>query len=260
MKRKLTLLLALLTLSAAPPAFAYDFEADGIYYNISSSSEVAVTSKDDSYNCYNGEVVVPETVTNNGTTYTVTSVEKGIFANSTDLSLTLPGTVKLVRNQFESVTGLISFTSDVTAIPGYCFKNCSNLVSVDLPKATALGDYYGRCFYYCTNLKSVNVPNVTKISEHCFINCDSLKSIELPKVTELEEGCFWRCKGLESVKAPKATTIGNFCFRYCDKLASVEIPNVETLGKQCFESCKSLTSIEIPKVTVLEDVNLLPGA
>ena len=58
-------------------ASAHDFEVDGIFYNVS-GDEAVVTYKGSSYseysNEYSGSVVIPEIVTYNGISYSVTSI------------------------------------------------------------------------------------------------------------------------------------------------------------------------------------------
>ncbi len=71
------------------PASAYDFEVDGIYYNITSMSnlEVGVTYKEltsvygNNYRntSYFGSVSIPQTVNYNNKTFTVTSIEYSAF-------------------------------------------------------------------------------------------------------------------------------------------------------------------------------------
>ena len=71
------LLPALTMLLCSVVANAHYFEVDGIFYNIN-GNEVSVTYKGDNYssykNEYSGDVVIPETVTYNGKTYSVTSI------------------------------------------------------------------------------------------------------------------------------------------------------------------------------------------
>ena len=81
MKHKyFSLLLALLMSMAATRVSAHDFEVDGIYYNITSAEEatVAVTYRGDSMEGYSNEyadsVFIPETVTYDGKTYSVTEI------------------------------------------------------------------------------------------------------------------------------------------------------------------------------------------
>lgn len=61
--------------SSSLSAAAYDFESAGIYYNITGNNTVEVTYSDRDNNTYSGSISVPETVTNNGTEYSVTKSE-----------------------------------------------------------------------------------------------------------------------------------------------------------------------------------------
>ena len=95
--KKLMLIAVLLT---GVNAFVHDFEVGGIYYNIISSSDltVRVTYRGDSYNSYNnehsGQVTIPETVTYNSKTYSVTSIGYYAFYNCSGLtSVTIPNSV-----------------------------------------------------------------------------------------------------------------------------------------------------------------------
>lgn len=82
MKHKtLTFLSALLMSMVTSVASAYDFEVDGIYYNITSSKNrtVAVTYRGGSFSAdsdkYSGNINIPETVSYRGKTYSVTSID-----------------------------------------------------------------------------------------------------------------------------------------------------------------------------------------
>ncbi len=58
-------------------AHAYDFNVDGIYYDITSDSTVSVTylySGSQNENTYSGDIVIPATVSYNSQTYSVTSI------------------------------------------------------------------------------------------------------------------------------------------------------------------------------------------
>ena len=75
-KLMLPVLLCIASLSAS----AHEFEVDGIYYNITSNTDmnVAITFRGSSYynysNEYSGEVTIPETVVYNEKTYRVREV------------------------------------------------------------------------------------------------------------------------------------------------------------------------------------------
>ena len=75
-------------------AMAYDFEVDGIYYNITSTTTVEVTYKDTNYASYSGNMTIPCAVTCNDKTYTVTAIGDYAFYNSEGTyKLTIPETV-----------------------------------------------------------------------------------------------------------------------------------------------------------------------
>jgi len=103
------LILSLLALLASINAFAYDAQIDGIYYNFTSDAEASVTYKSSvgsgSYNSYSGRIIIPESITYQGITYSVTSIGREAFKNCSNLTyVTIP----------ESVTSI-----------GYCaFSDC----------------------------------------------------------------------------------------------------------------------------------------
>lgn len=134
--KKLRILLAIIAeLLCSVMVEAHDFEEGGIYYNIKDrmSLTVEVTTQgsgmDIVYGKYSGNVIVPQTVTHNDTTYIVTGI--GFRA----------------------------------------FYECSNLVSVELPKSLT---YIGTgAFAYCSRLTDIIIPdNVTDISSSAFWNCN----------------------------------------------------------------------------------------
>ena len=56
MKQLIRFSLLLLAFLLPATAAAYDFEVDGIYYNINNSNEATVTYKDYNSNCYSGDI------------------------------------------------------------------------------------------------------------------------------------------------------------------------------------------------------------
>ena len=140
MKQKLLQCLMLIAaLLTSTHAYAHDFEAqnsDGvtIYYNIISSTDKTceVTYQGRSYdsysNEYTGSIVLPETVTYNGTTYSVTSIGSNAFRSCSSLtSVTIP--------------------NSVTSIDYGAFRSCNSLTSVTIPnRVTSIGYY---AFEYC---------------------------------------------------------------------------------------------------------------
>ena len=150
-KYLLLLLVALLPLLAS--AYAYDAEIDGIYYSFS-GDEATVTYRNTSFNSYSGVVVIPSSVTYNGTTYSVTSIGNSTFAGCTSLtSVTIP--------------------NSVTSIGNSTFAGCTSLTSVTIPNSViSIGT---QAFYNCRGLTSVTIPNsVTSIGNNAFYGCNNV--------------------------------------------------------------------------------------
>jgi len=190
----------LLALLLPATAIAHDFEAGGIYYNITGGNEVAVTYQGASYYsaAYSGDVVIPETVYYNGTTYSVTAIGEFAFRNCSGLtSASIPNSVTSIgRYAFNSCTNLsnIQMSNSVTDIGYSAFDNTSwynnqqdGLVYIGLvlyqykgtmPAGTSITikdgtlGIAGEAFYNCSGMTSVNIPNtVVTISKWAFTVC-----------------------------------------------------------------------------------------
>ena len=87
------LLSTLLLLAVTTLSWAYDFEKDGIYYDMNSDgTSVSVTYKDDGD--YSSDVVIPSSVTYGGTTYSVMNIGDAAFYGCSGLtSITIPESV-----------------------------------------------------------------------------------------------------------------------------------------------------------------------
>ena len=171
--KKYFLLLTLLCLSLS--ARAHDAEVDGIFYNLDAANKTAtVTFKGNncaSYdNEYSGDVVIPETVTYKGITYSVTSLGWSCFEDCSSLtSITIP--------------------NSVTSLGESCFYGCSSLTSITIGNSvTSLGD---ECFSWCSSLTSITIPNsVTSVGDGCFNGCSSLTSIYMLPSTPPSTGFY----------------------------------------------------------------------
>ena len=234
--KKLAFLLALSLCSLA--AWAYDFSAAAptgqtLYYTITSNTSpytVSVTYPGSSswtgYTQPTGSLTIPSSVTNGGTTYSVTAIGSSAFRNCSDLtSVTIPNSVTSIGSSaFYSCSGLTSVTipNSVTSIGNSAFYYCSGLTSVTIPNSvTAIGD---GTFFYCSGLTSVTIPNsVTAIGNAAFSSCSGLTSVSIPNsVTAIGTGAFYSCSGLTSVTIPNSvTTIGSSAFYGCRNLKTV---------------------------------------
>lgn len=132
-------------------AFAYDFSYDGIYYNITSESkltvEVTYPSRENDYSggyvymChYSGNISIPENVTYNNKTYTITRIGSYAFATTNSSSLEMYQ---------------------------------KRLKSISLPNSIeSIGEL---AFWFCSSLTTVSIPNsVTSIEPNAFIGCNNV--------------------------------------------------------------------------------------
>ena len=249
------LLLALFANMSA--IYASDTQVDGIWYDFDSSTKTAsVTYRGYDYDRYDGEysgaVVIPETVTYNGTTYSVTNIGDYAFRICSSLtSVTIPNSVTSIGyGAFAYCSSLTSVTigESVTSIGDDAFAYCTSLTSVTIPESvTSIGD---QAFAYCSSLTSVTIPNSVKsIGGSAFYGCSSLTSVTIPNsVTSIGYAAFSGCSSLTSVTIPNSvTSIGGWAFDGCSSLTSVTIPNsVTSIGDYAFNNCTSLTSVTIP--------------
>ena len=177
MRKMKSLVLAVIGLLCSTSVSAHDFEVDGIYYHITSPTDMTVAvgcrgKNADSYpDEYSGAVNIPESVTYNGSTYSVTSIGGSAFAKCYSLtSVVIPNTI--------------------TSIGGSAFEYCYSLTSVVIGnRVISIGS---SAFYCCSGLTSVVIPHsVTTIGSWAFRDCSSLTSLEI--------GC-------------SVTSIGDFAF------------------------------------------------
>ena len=268
-----TLLLLALILSAT--ATAHDFEVDGIYYNIN-GNEATVTFRgrycNSFYNEYSGSVVIPATVTYNGTTYPVTSIDTLAFYSCSELtSIDLPNSItEIGLEAFYNCPGLTGIVIE-SGNPRYDSRNNCNAIietanntlivgckNTTIPNlVTAIGNF---AFAGCSSLTNIDIPNsVTAIGHYAFEGCDGLTSIDIPNsVTEIGVGVFDWCTGLASIVVesgnPRYDSRNN-----CNAIIetafnelivgckNTTIPNsVTEIGDFAFYACHGLTSIDIP--------------
>ncbi|MBP3775739.1 MAG: leucine-rich repeat protein [Prevotella sp.] len=259
----ISMILIMLMSMVGIEAFAHDFEApnaDGvtIYYVKTSDTEVAVSFKGDYFytyfNRYKGDVVIPESVTYDGITYTVTSIVTDAFSDCDDLtSVTIPNSVTSIGSPaFYHCDGLTSVTFHCKEI-GDCFCSNSSIKEVIIgDEVTSIGE---RAFFGLKGLTSIEIPNsVTSIGSSAFSGCSGLTSIEIPNsVTIIGEYAFYSCSGLTSVTIPNSvTSIGNFAFSNCSGLTSVNVP-VTDFSAFCNNQVVGLIPSKIGKPVYLID-------
>ncbi|MBO5357061.1 MAG: leucine-rich repeat domain-containing protein [Clostridia bacterium] len=163
-----------------------------------------------------------------------TAINDNTFENAGFESITIPATIKIVKNS--------------------SFKDCASLKSVKFEGAL---DSLGiSAFSGCTALTSVDLGQITVIGESMFKGCSSLTSIDIPStVTEIKSSAFHSCSALSSVTMQEGITkMGNYAF-YKIGGASLHIPaTVQSLGYQLAEESGivSLTFAQGSRLTFID--------
>ena len=209
-----------------------------------------------------GDIAIPESVTYNGKSYSVTSIGNYAFSGCSGLtSITIPDGVTSIGNYtFSGCSGLTSviIPDGVTSIGNYTFSGCSGLTSITIPDSvTSIGSY---AFSGCSGLTSITIPDsVTSISSYAFNGCSGLTSITVEEGNEIYHSagnCLIETKsktltlGCKNSVIPadgSLTSIGTSAFGGCSGLTSITIPDsVTSIGDYAFDGCSGLTSITIP--------------
>lgn len=259
--------------------WAYDYEQDGIYYDLvdySDGSGVATVENNGDFNTYSGHVTIPASIFYNGKTYEVTGIGYQAFKNCTELTgVTIPEGVTMMLNE--------------------SFAGCTALTDITLP--STMYSIYNNAFIGCTALSSITC--MREVAKSCnennfdastyenatlYVPSGSLSSYQgtLPwsRFSNIQEtnkfmvdGICYRLLGngqvfvtfrddnynsyRGNVNIPSSVTyngatytvtgIDDYAFRRCDSLFSVTIPSsVTSINYAAFYQCTALRSLDIP--------------
>lgn len=243
--------------------FAHDIEvanSDGvtIYYTFNNDkTELAVSYYGRSFSTnsdeYSGNVIIPESVIYEGSTYPVTSIGPSAFRGCVGLTgVTIPNSVTSIgNNAFQDCSGLsnVIIPNSVSTTGSNAFYNCSALTNIIIPSSiTSIGSHP---FYGCSSLTDVTF--YCKEIKDWFRNSNTIKNVIIGDGVEtIGSYAFYGCSGLTNVTISNSvTTINASAFQDCSSLASIVIPNsVTNIGRSAFQSCSGLTSITIPNSVI----------
>ena len=276
-------LITALLLLCCTVAGAADFEVDGICYNILSEEDMNVEVTIG--NGYTGAVIIPDNVTYNGVSYSVTDIGEYAFNGCSNLtSVDIPNSVVSIGSaSFQSCTGLksIEIPNSVEYIGESSFYGCSGLTEIKIPNSVK--EIQGAAFCLCTGLKRIisyipadklftpgdyafqNVNNETCIlyvpagAKSTYAATDGWK--EFTNIVEFNGKCgddaYWALNEETGVLTifgegemyNYADNDANRAPWYSNKesITSVTIEEgVTSIGNSAFADCTGLTSIEIP--------------
>ena len=179
-KSKCLIILAVLAMLFPLSINAFEVEINGLRYDLGSTygPQGAEVIRENEDVVYQGDIVVPASVTYDGQTYTVENIIEDAFSNN------------------EKITS-IDVQADIKEI-GRILNNCTNLKRVVFADGP---ERFYATFEGCTSLTDVTLPATTKyLDNDTFNNCSSLASLTIPG--SVEEFYCWLngCERLETIK------------------------------------------------------------
>ena len=251
---------------------AYDFQKDGIYYNIlSGNNYVEVVDNADFSEAYSGDVIIPVTVNYNGRDYTVFSIGEQAFAACYNLlSVKIEAPIQIIgEGAFANCLQLseIELPEGLINIGLGAFQNCEKLTYIEFPNTLLIiGE---AAFSNCIGLTEINIPDSVKVIESsAFYGCENLKEIYLGRyLTDCNmafTGCpienatlacefvptslLINCTFLKNLYLNDTVTNISFSsFQGCSSLSTIRFStNLAKIYDYAFEGCSSLSSLDLP--------------
>ncbi len=274
MRKFLFSITASLSLALAAPAEVIIH--DGIYYETLTDNTVKVISETEGEGGgssisigfeggYEGDVVIPATITHSGVEYTVTEVGSGAFTYSDKLtSVTLPNTITSIAQGAFAACPALTFivipeeNTSYRTVDGVLYSHdmsllmaCPGAMAGEFIVPESVTTLARSAFNGCASLTKITLPqSLAYISANAFRGCSLLKEINIPdEINIIEDGTFYGCRKLQTISLPPmVSAIGEQAFYYCKNLSALEIPaSVTTIGDNAFEDCSRLKQIMLPE-------------
>ncbi len=197
-------------------ASSNEFSRSGINYIVTSSNTVAVKSIDN----YLNSVDIPESVSNEGSTYQVTALADYSFEGRSNISyLVIPGTI--------------------TSIGEYAFIDCGSNIEVNIKNLST----------WCNVMLGNEHSSPLSSAKTLYVDGVAASNLTIPKgVSSISNYVFYQCRCISSLTIPSSVvSIGSSTFEDCTGLTSVTLSEgLESIGGSAFEGCTGLSTITIP--------------
>ena len=276
-----------LVFGVALGAYAERVKIDDLYYELDTSTRTATltcqNTTTSNYASLPASVTVPESVSYNGISFSVTTISDRAFANCTALeSISIPATVTKIGGTYSSAshlpfyncTSLKKVRFDDGASPlslgaNYISKSPygkglfyyapleevyigRNIVYEDYsggdPFASSPAHYGYSAFYNQPKLTKVIIgENVTDIPAYLFYNNASITLMTLPNVKNIGTAAFRQCSKLTTLNLGQSlVNVGNGAFYECSNVTKLTLPNTtQKIGANAFYNCSSVTEVTV---------------
>ena len=232
--------------------FQAESEGASIYFTVTGDDTVAVGRGNSSGGeqfavdaDFEGELVLPDQVSDGSSSYTVTEIQSYAFGAGTTS---------------EGWTGAqvssISIPASIQSIDSYAFYGCTALVSVEFAEDGELESIGANAFNHCHSFEGAEIPaSVREIERYAFANCTSMTWLSFAEGSQMEtvgDHAFAGSKNyqgaLESFEFPAVDTIAQSVMAYQTSLVDLTFAGESYLQieEDAFEYCSSLQTVTIP--------------
>lgn len=179
-----------------------------------------------------------------------TALSDGMFRGCTSLQSPEIDNIVAFGNGTFHRTGLTEVdNSNIVKIGWDCFRECNDLVTVNLPELEEVPD---NAFYNCAKLKSVRVPAATLL-EGAFGGCSALNECDFSNVRTLKNTQFKECPLLTILSMPKLECIKTHYVNLPPNLVSADFPLLSEMERSYFSGMEHLETVNIPLVRIIPD-------
>ena len=285
----------LLALAVATAAQAFSFSqtvqsGQTLYFTITSASAVKVvapaTVSWNGYGAPTGNLVIPATVTHEGTTYSVTAIDRMAFQQCYGLTeVHIPGSVVSVgQRAFAEDSMLVTAVLDegVQRIDMMAFIACTALDTIELPNSLmriAVSAFENTAYYNNMDnwssemmltlgqwvLKVGNIATgtvhvhegVRGIANNAFLYCHNIDRVVLPTTMRvIGDGAFKECFSLDTVQmqSPLPPAVSDDSFADVDPLPVLLVPCSTATNYTSAQYWSDFTVVESPCPVAIEEV------
>ena len=187
---------------------AQTFTIDGFTYTVTGGKTVTLSATEKN----NGDIVIPENVSDGSNSYTVNAIGDAVFKNTEITSVMMPESVKSIGNEafrFCKLLKKVVISEYVEKIGSYAFATCRSLADFNWPKRYSyIGD--GAFTYDSSITGDIYVPAKATIEGGAFCGMYGVTSVTLDGKPEfVGTGTFSELEALKEMNV-NATTPPSF--------------------------------------------------